>query len=139
MNSRGPVADSGRLGFGRAFRLLRPQEFAAVFSARRTSRGTRFVLHYKENGLPHPRLGLVIPKKLARTAVLRNAIKRQAREAFRLNRPGLPAFDLVLRLVQPVTLGEKSDWRVEIGELFGRFVTAGHKKPVADGREGNSA
>lgn len=46
------------------------------------------------------RLGLVIPKRLARRAVLRNTIKRQAREAFRHHSENLPALDLVLRLAR---------------------------------------
>lgn len=46
------------------------------------------------------RLGLVVPKRLARHAVLRNAIKRQAREAFRHHSESLPALDLVLRLAR---------------------------------------
>ncbi len=46
------------------------------------------------------RLGLVIPKRLARRAVLRNTIKRQAREVFRHQSESLPALDLVLRLAR---------------------------------------
>lgn len=82
---------------------------------------------------------MVIPKKQARTAVLRNAIRRQAREAFRLKRTGLPAFDLVLRLVQPVTAMEKTAWRAEIETLLDRLVKAGQGKPDANGREGGTA
>jgi len=47
---------------------------------------------------PAPRLGMVVPKRLLRLAVLRNAVKRQAREAFRQRASGLPAVDVVLRL-----------------------------------------
>ncbi len=76
-----------------------------------------------------PRLGLVIPKKLARRAVLRNAIKRQAREAFRLRRTNLPALDLVLRLARPVSGMEKKRWRAEIDDLFERLVSS-EKRPL---------
>lgn len=118
-------------GFSRQQRLLSPAEYSAVFSARRVLRGSCFVLHYRINGLSGSRLGLVIPKKQARTAVLRNAIKRQARELFRRQRPqrtGLPALDLVLRLAQPVGPGGrlkhiidkqvKTAWRDEMTTLF---------------------
>lgn len=91
-------------------------------------RGTYFILHYRPNGLSVPRLGLVIPKKQAHAAVLRNAIKRQAREFFRHHRSGLPPLDLVLRLAQPVdrpggVIGKqaKAVWRAEFAVLFGRL------------------
>lgn len=113
-----------RYGFGCSQRLLKPGEFAAVFSGRRVIRGACFVLHHCDNGKPEPRLGLVIPKKQARSAVLRNAIKRQAREVFRLRQARLPDFDLILRLVRPVTSIDKSFLRNEIIELFERLYPA---------------
>jgi len=72
-----------------------------------------------------PRLGLVIPKKQARAAVLRNAVKRQTRELFRRRRSSLPSFDLILRLTQPLDRPKraidtqvKENWRAEITALF---------------------
>lgn len=64
--------------------------------------------HGASASLAVSRLGLVIPKRLARHAVLRNSIKRQAREAFRHHYEILPAVDLVLRL---------SRWPKEIAVL----------------------
>ncbi|WP_131112358.1 ribonuclease P protein component [Sulfuricystis thermophila] len=135
MKRCGLVADPGRFGFGRCFRLLRPQEFSAVFHARQVVRGERFALHFRENALKHPRLGLVLPKKQARSAVLRNAIKRQAREAFRLKRPGLPALDIVLRLLRPVAAIEKSVWRTEIEGLLDRLAKSDAKRQAEGVRE----
>lgn len=121
------VAPDGRkadLGFGRQHRLLAAAQFGAVFAARRTIRGPRFVLHYLSGSVETPagvRLGLVIPKKQARSAVLRNAIKRQAREVFRHRRNELPVLDIVLRLAQPVNSHEKPEraaWRAEISGLL---------------------
>lgn len=123
----------GRSGFGREFRLLDAKEFSEVFSARRVCRGGNlFLLHFRENGLGRPRLGLVIPKKQARNAVLRNAIKRQAREAFRLKRADLPALDLVLRLTRPVSAMEKKRWRAEIEALFGQLGGKEKNLPQCD-------
>lgn len=115
------VACAEGFGFGRHLRLLKSAEYAAVFSERRTLRGDVFVIHYRPNGLPFPRLGLVIAKKQARTAVMRNAIKRQAREQFRLRCSLLPAVDLVLRLTR-VPPADKALWREEIGALFDRVA-----------------
>lgn len=91
-----------------------------------------FELRYRrsrdESGKPESagaRLGLVIPKRLARRAVLRNQIKRLAREAFRQVLPELPAMDLVLRLTKPplpaniLVSGEwRQAWRRDIDGLL---------------------
>jgi ribonuclease P protein component len=68
---------------------------------------------------------LVIPKKQARAAVLRNAVKRQTRELFRRRSASLPAFDLILRLAQPLDRSKRvidkqarANWRAEITALF---------------------
>jgi ribonuclease P protein component len=67
----------------------------------------------------------VIPKKQARAAVLRNAVKRQTRELFRRRSTGLPTFDLILRLAQPLDRPKRvidkqarANWRAEITALF---------------------
>jgi ribonuclease P protein component len=67
---------------------------------------------------------LVIPKKNARHAVLRNLLKRIAREAFRNVRTDLPACDLVIRLAKPLVNRSDQDgakrraWRNEIDGLL---------------------
>lgn len=113
-----------RLSFERGDRLHKAAEFSAVFSHRRVLRGERFDLHYRPNEGAGARLGLVIAKKLARRAVLRNLLKRLGREAFRQARAGLPSFDLVLRLAKPVAKAEppsRRDLRAEIDGLLRRL------------------
>ena len=68
------------------------------------------MLHYQ----PQPesqvgaRLGLVVGKKLLKKAVHRNLLKRIVRERFRLCRSGLPANDLIVRLIaKPAPLDSK--------------------------------
>ena len=76
-----------------------------------------------------PRLGLVLPKRLARQAVFRNVIRRQAREAFRLRAAQLPGLDIVLRLTRSAKsltgerAGQKLRFRVEIEGLLDRAVS----------------
>lgn len=87
------------LGFCREHRLHTAAEFSSVFAARRVLRSEYFVLHYLEvKSADGARLGLVVAKKLARRAVLRNLLKRLAREAFRHVHSNLPSCDVVLRL-----------------------------------------
>jgi ribonuclease P protein component len=114
-----PVPGSGglRLGFPGDDRLHTTAEFSAVFSHRRVIRGERFDLHYRPGEAGHPRLGLVIAKKLARRAVLRNLLKRLGREAFRYSRANLPACDLVLRLAKPVAAINRASRRLLRAEI----------------------
>jgi len=89
-------------------RLHQPSEFSAVFQYRRVIRGKLFDLHWRLDGalndavasdkLSSARLGLVVPKRLARRAVMRNLMKRIVRENFRQQLANLPAIDLVLKL-----------------------------------------
>ena len=112
--------------------MLASAQYAETFAARRVLRGVCFVLHYRRNHLPSARLGLVIPKKQARTAVLRNAVKRQARELFRQVRGQIPAVDLVLRLSQPLNKPHqpgfarkreiRAGWRAEMTSLFAQLA-----------------
>lgn len=77
------------------------------------------------------RLGLVVPKRLARRAVTRNLVKRQARVAFGRHQPALPAGDWVLRLRAPIDAqcyrSAASDalravLRDELAALFARWL-----------------
>jgi len=109
-------------------KLHRPEEFSSVMAARKVVRGSSFDLHYRVTGTAQTaRLGLIVPKRLARASSLRNAIKRQGREAFRLAAAGIPSCDLVLRLTRRMAGIRASDpeqrrvWRAEIENLLGRL------------------
>ncbi len=71
---------------------------------------------------------MIVPKRLARAAVLRNAVKRQGREAFRLLTPTIPVCDLVFRLKRAIPgLGARDGeqrklWRTEMEMLLGRVL-----------------
>jgi len=110
-------------------RLHRPEEYSAVMAARRVVRGECFDLHYSQTVADRrARLGLIIPKRLARAASLRNAIKRQGREAFRLLLAlEMQPLDLVLRLRRPLVgvragdIAQRKVWRTEIEVLLRRL------------------
>jgi len=89
------VAERG-YAFRRRSRLTKSAEIAAVF-AHRCSTGDRyFSCHGRPNGLGHARLGLAVSRKAARSAVARNRIKRQVREAFRHGREAVAGLDVVV-------------------------------------------
>ena len=68
----------------------------------------------RPNGADHPRLGLAVPRRVARRAVVRNRLKRRIRESFRHHAEGLAGLDVV---VLARTGAEKMD-----SERFGRLL-----------------
>lgn len=83
--------------YGRDKRLLTSRQFSAVFdSPTGKAPGRSVLLLVRENGLPHPRLGVVIGKKSVKLAVERNRIKRLIRDSFRLNQLVLGGLDIVV-------------------------------------------
>lgn len=60
-----------------------------------------------------PQLGMMIGKRNAKSAVLRNAIKRRVREQFRLRQPQLPPFSYLVRLA---TNASKADVPLIVAE-----------------------
>ncbi|WP_341460303.1 ribonuclease P protein component [Pandoraea pnomenusa] len=98
------------MGFPKAARLLKTDEFSSVFSLRPLRRSAHFVLYMRRrdsapdtpvDAMPQEgRIGIVVGKKHAPRAVTRNLIKRQAREMFRQRRAALAGWDFVLRLTR---------------------------------------
>ena len=117
--------------------MLSGDEFAAVLKSRARIRSAHFSLHWLIVGgmagrvsaagsagdsqstgtVPVVRLGLVVSKKLARTSVRRNLIKRQSRMLVRVwAGSSVAACDVVLKLTANVA---KLDRRAQFCELAG--------------------
>ncbi|HTY03794.1 MAG TPA: ribonuclease P protein component [Rhodocyclaceae bacterium] len=120
----------GSFRFPARNRLHRPEEFGAVLRGAVKRRHGCFELCFsRPNGggqpIAGPRLGIIIPKRLARTAVLRNLLKRLVRDEFRLSQLRLPAGDMVIRLVgapdvhpTPPDATRRRAWRLSVKTLL---------------------
>ncbi|NOX76896.1 MAG: ribonuclease P protein component [Gammaproteobacteria bacterium] len=99
MESSAPVtvSNSSRYPFPRKARLLTSQDFQNVFRGT-TCKSTdgKLAVLARPNGLPHARLGLAISKRVEKTAVGRNRIKRLVRASFRHNQQSLAGLDIVV-------------------------------------------
>ena len=110
----------------RRHRLSRSRDFDAVYRHGR-SVSTRFLVLYsfdRDDPDGEPRLGLAAPKSLG-TAVLRNRVKRQLREAWRSLLPEVPRgrdYVLIAREGLPDTVDARGfEWLCErVREVLGK-------------------
>jgi ribonuclease P protein component len=73
------------------------RDFARAYRHGSRARGAILRVVVVPNGLEHTRLGLSVGRVIWRSAVRRNRVRRIFREAFRLERHGLPSgIDVVL-------------------------------------------
>ncbi|MCI3207132.1 ribonuclease P protein component [Pandoraea capi] len=139
------------LGFPKAARLLKTDEFSSVFSLRPLRRSAHFVLYMRwredapdtsADATPQEgRIGIVVGKKHAPRAVTRNLIKRQAREMFRQRRAALAGWDFVLRLTRRFDKGTYTAaaapvlntlCQTEFAQLFDAAEKAARKRRASD-------
>lgn len=86
----------------RAARLLRPADFTALRRSGKRISSRHFQCEYRFNEAQTARLGMAVSRRVSKLAVVRNRIRRQIRESFRLRRAGLPACDMLV-IARPST------------------------------------
>ncbi|AXO90673.1 ribonuclease P protein component [Pseudomonas parafulva] len=109
--------------FSRDKRLLTPRHFKAVFdSPTGKVPGKNLLILARENGLDHPRLGLVIGKKSVKLAVQRNRLKRLMRDSFRLHQHSLAGLDIVIVARKGLGEVENPELHQHFGKLWKRLA-----------------
>jgi ribonuclease P protein component len=117
-------------GFPTRQRLHSPAEFGRVFAENTRSTDRFFTILARPNGQAVPRLGLTISRRVAKRAVDRNKLKRQAREAFR-QQADLPDYDFVVLAKPGAHTAETRALRDSLDRHFDRL-----KKAATAGRHG---
>lgn len=87
---------AGDASFPRRVRLTGRHAFARVFDQPAKSSDRYFAVLTRPNDLAYPRLGLAVSRKVAKSAVARNRIKRVVRESFRRHQRKLGGLDCVV-------------------------------------------
>lgn len=84
MKNDAPIEEKRRYTFPSRLRLRKSEEFKKVMEKGKKIILPNFIVFILENGLPYPRLGLTVSKRVGKAHV-RNRIKRLVREFFRLH------------------------------------------------------
>lgn len=112
-----------RLRFPREARLLKASEFRAVFRTGRRARAGPLYARLSPNGKGRARLGLAVSLKATRNAVVRNRVRRQLRESFRVNQHRLAGLDVVVSVSRPSARGA-IDVRTRLPRLWSEVARA---------------
>ena len=102
-------------------RLVEKADFDRVFADNQRARTDFLMVMARPNQVGHPRLGMIVAKRLLARAVDRNRVKRCVRESFRRALPELPACDFVVRLIAKPVPGD------EARDLLRTFARAGQR------------
>lgn len=129
------------LDFSRDKRLLIPRQFKAVFdSPSGKIPGKNVLLLARENGLDHPRIGMVIGKKSVKLSVERNRLKRLIRESFRHHQALLGGWDIVVVARKGIAESDNAEITRQFGKFWKRLQRnqSNEAKPVIDSGEAQS-
>ena len=104
---------------------MAPDDYAALFKSRERAKSEHFSLHWRVSPVRVSRFGMVVAKRLTRTAIRRNLVKRQARALFALaaaqgtsgDAPPVPR-DVVLRLTRNPNALARAQQYAELQGLF---------------------
>jgi ribonuclease P protein component len=108
-----------RLDLPRTARLLDGAQFKTVFAHRRSCGNELFRVHYVPSD--QARLGMAVSRRVSRRAVVRNRIRRQIRESFRLWRDRLPPMDYVVVARSAASRADRHALREKIEQLWQRI------------------
>lgn len=116
-----------RYKYTRAHRLSGDKEFQAVFGNKLRKNAGPLAVLALPNDLSHHRFGMTVPKRVG-NAVKRHRIKRQLREAFRLNQANWPGrYDLVV-VVYPHEVLKLDDYADHLARAVDQLHAVAEKR-----------
>ncbi len=103
-------------------RLLRAADFARLRESGSRLSSQQLSIQFCNCENRGPRLGMAVSRRVSKLAIVRNRIRRQIRESFRLNRPRLPACDILVIARQSAAQRSNAQLRVELESLWSRLA-----------------
>lgn len=104
----------------RAARLQNGAEFKRVFDQRQSCGNALFRIHHAP--AERARLGMAVSRRVSPRAVVRNRIRRQIRETFRLAAAELPPRDYVVLARAPAAAASRAELREALNQLWQRLT-----------------
>ena len=108
-----------------------PHAYAAVFAYKCCTNGRWFQVYVRPGGGASARLGVVVSKRLMKTAVARNFYKRVARDVFRHARKDLGSLDFVVRPRAALAFADAPVARTELQGLLQKSFSLCHGRMAA--------
>ena len=112
--------------------LKRQNDFKHVFNKGEVFGNRTFVMYFLKNTLRENRIGIIVSKKISKKAVIRNKIRRQIKEVYRLNeKEFLEGYDIILIAKESI---KKTDYQNIDKSLMHLF----YKKRLLRGKDSNN-
>ena len=121
---------SPSLAYPRAARLLRPADFSALRSSSKRVSLKHFQCEYRPNAGATARLGMAVSRRVSKLAVVRNRIRRQIRESFRLHRPRMPTCDVLVIARASTAQLDNAALRAELEQLWRKLAAQSANAPA---------
>lgn len=109
-------------GLSRRHRFAEAGSFGPVLRSARKVRGRFAILHAAPGRTDYSRIGVALTRRLVRSSVDRNALKRLVRETFRRHPVKAAGFDCVITLREKYDAARTGKLRAEVRELFDQLA-----------------
>ncbi len=110
----------GTRGLPKSARLRTGAEFRRVFDQRQACGNALFRIHYAPSAAA--RLGMAVSRRVSLRAVVRNRIRRQIRETFRLVSADLMKRDYVVMARPAAASASRAELRDALNQLWQRLT-----------------
>ena len=112
-------------GFPRGVRIRKTSEYNALYTGKRVS-GSMFIVYYNILGSAG-KAGFTVSKKVSKSSVERNKLKRRLREIYRRNKSILPAnISVIIRALPKAAGADFNEIKREILSLFNTIASKEH-------------
>lgn len=108
--------------FPRRVRIVRSADYLALRKTGKRVHARNFRADVTRNPAGHARLGLVVSKRVSKSAVRRNRIKRICRDSFRRHRASLPPIDIVLIATPQADACDNAALHADLKQLWNRLA-----------------